>query len=140
MTKHLTPAQIPELAETWTSLQRYAPLRPIQTADDFERVAALAQILAETVGDDASHPLYSLFELTMSLIEKWEDAHLRLPEAEPRDVLRCLLEANDLEPTDLGDVAAPELLGDILSGQRDIDEDLAKALSKRFHIDVKAFI
>jgi HTH-type transcriptional regulator/antitoxin HigA len=132
--------ELAELTQAWSTLQRYAPLRRIENTDALERVHALASMLADTVGDDTSHPLYSLFELLMNLIEQWEDEHLHLPNAKPRDVLRCLLEANDLEPTDLGDVAAPELLDDILSGQHDIDEDLAKALSRRFHIDVKAFI
>jgi HTH-type transcriptional regulator/antitoxin HigA len=139
MTTHLGQEQIAELTEVWVSLQRHAPLGTIRNDDDFARVGALADMLAKSVGDDVGHPLFSLFELTMTLIERWECEHVSLPKAEPRDVLRCLLEANDLEPSDLEDLAPSGLLGQILSGQRNIDDGLAKALSERFRISVEAF-
>lgn len=64
---------MPELAKAWTALQNLALLRPIRSLADFERVHALTDALADAVGDDESHPLFSLFELTMELIQRWED-------------------------------------------------------------------
>jgi HTH-type transcriptional regulator/antitoxin HigA len=140
MKKHIERDDLPELAQAWSSLQRYVPLRPIQNEEDFERVCALGDTLAETVSDDSTHPLYSLFQLTMDLIEQWEDKHVSLPEVPPREVLRYLLEANDLKQKDLVDIASPALVSDILAGRREISKKLAKALSERFHVDVSAFI
>lgn len=67
---------MPEVAKAWTALQNLALLRPIRSSSDFERMHALTDALADEVGDDASHPLFSMFDLTMELIQRWEDEHV----------------------------------------------------------------
>jgi HTH-type transcriptional regulator/antitoxin HigA len=131
---------LPELTQAWSAFQQYAALRPIRSEEDFERIHALADTLANTVGDDKDHPLYSLFDLTLTLIEQWEDEHLVLPQAPPREVLRYLLETNDLKQKDLADIASPALISDILGGRREISKRLAKSLAERFHVDIGAFV
>lgn len=121
-------------------MQSYVDLRPIRNASDYERISALADSLADTVGDDEGHPLYSLFEVAMQLIERWEDEHIEIPQAEPREVLRHLLETNDLKQKDLGDIASQTLVSDILAGRRNISKRLAKSLAERFNVDIGAFI
>lgn len=69
-----------ELAKAWTALQNLAMLRPIRSLADFERVHALTDALSDEVGDDESHPLFSMLELTMELIQRWEDEHVVVPE------------------------------------------------------------
>ena len=67
---------MPELEKAWTALQNLALLRPVRSCSDFERVHALTDALADEVGDDEGHPLFSMFELTMELIQRWEDEHV----------------------------------------------------------------
>lgn len=131
---------LPELTQAWSEFQRHVRLEPIRTQEDFERIQELADTLAVTVGDASDHPLSSLFELTLSLIEQWESEHVFLPPAEPRDVLRFLLEEHDLKQKDLEDIASPTLISDILAGRREISKRLAKSLAERFHVDIGAFI
>jgi HTH-type transcriptional regulator/antitoxin HigA len=131
---------MPELAKAWAALQAHALLRPIRNDADFERVHALADDLSDEVGDDESHPLFSLFEIAMELIEKWEDQHVVIPDAEPKEVLRFLLEQNNLKQKDLSDIASPTLISDILAGRREISRVLAKSLAGRFHINASAFL
>jgi HTH-type transcriptional regulator/antitoxin HigA len=131
---------MPGLAQAWSTLQQYAPLKPIRTEADFERVHELADKLAIAVGANEDHPLYSLFELVMTLIEEWEDEHVSLPKASPREVLRYLLEEHDLKQKDLEDIASPTLISDILAGRREISKRLAKSLAERFHVGIGAFI
>lgn len=100
----------------------------------------LADALADTVGDDEDHSLYSLFEIAMGLIERWEDEHVSIPKAAPSEVLRHLLEVNNLKQKDLGDIASTSLVSDILAGRRAISKRLAKALALRFRVDIAAFI
>ena len=130
----------PELTKAWEALQAHALLRPIRNDADFERVHALADDLSDEVGDDVSHPLFSLFEITMDLIEKWEDEHVEIPDTEPKEVLRFLLEEHDLKQKDLSDIASPTLVSDILAGRRDISRTLAKNLAHRFNVGVSAFL
>lgn len=140
MTTYKQFGDLTELTQAWSELQRFAPLQSINTQEDFERIQALADVLAATVGDEEDHPLSSLFELTMTLIKEWEDEHVSLPVAPPREVLRHLLDVNDLKQKDLEDIASPALISDILAGRRDISKRLAKSLAERFHVHIGAFI
>lgn len=128
------------LTQAWTAFQEHAFLRPIRNEEDFARIRALANTLADTVGDDEDHPLYSLFEIAMELIERWEEEHVSIPMAPPREVLRHLLEVNNLKQKDLEDIASNTLVSDILAGRRAISKRLAKLLSERFRVDIAAFI
>lgn len=130
----------PELTKAWATLQAHALLRPIRNDADFERVHALADDLSDEVGDDESHPLFSLFELAMELIEKWEGEHVEIPDTEPKEVLRFLLEENDLKQKDLSDIASPTLVSDILAGRREISRALAKNLAARFNVNASVFL
>lgn len=140
MNTYIHSGDLPELTKVWSALQRYASLGPIRNEDDFQRLHGLADILADAVGDDGNHPLYSLFDLTMTLIEQWEDEHVSIPVAAPREVLRHLLDVNNLKQKDLEDIASQALVSDILSGRREISKRLAKALAQRFNVDIGAFI
>lgn len=131
---------LPEITRAWMTFQDHAGLRPIRNAADFDRVQALANALADDVGDDDQHPLYSLFEIVMDMIERWEDQHVQIAPAPPREVLRHLLEANNLKQKDLEGIASQTLVSDILAGRREISKRLAKALAERFHVDISAFI
>jgi len=131
---------MPELAKAWTALQNLAWLRPIRGLADFERVHALTDALSDEVGDDESHPLFSMLELAMALMQRWEDEHVMLPDVEPKEVLRYLLEEHELKQKDLRDVASPTLISDILAGRREISRSLAKRLADRFNVDVSAFL
>lgn len=129
-----------ELAKAWTALQNFALLRPIRNHADFQLVNALADKLADEVGDDESHSLFSLFELTMELIQRWEEEHVIFPDTEPKEILRFLLEENKLKQKDLSDIASPTLISDILAGRREISRILAKNLAIRFNVNVSAFV
>jgi HTH-type transcriptional regulator/antitoxin HigA len=87
-----------------------------------------------------THPLFSLFEIVMDLIERWEDAHVDIPDVHPREVLRYLLEENGLKQKDLADIASPALVSDILSGRREISKKLARSLAVRFNTGIEAFV
>jgi HTH-type transcriptional regulator/antitoxin HigA len=140
MNTHNQSSTVPELTQAWTAFQGHVPLRAIRNDADFKRMHALADTLADSVGEDEGHPLYSLFEIAMELIEHWEYEHVEIPVAPPREVLRHLLEANNLKQKDLTDIASKALVSDILAGRREISKRLAKSLAERFHVGIGAFI
>lgn len=131
---------LPELTQAWIALQNLAQLRTIRNQADFESIHALADTLADSVGDDENHPLYSLFEVAMKLIEHWETEHVAIPAAPPHEVLRFFLDSNNLKQKDLNEIASPTLISDILAGRREISKRLAKSLAAYFHVDIAAFI
>lgn len=131
---------MPELAKAWTAFQKDVGLRPIRDNSDYERITELANSLSDEVGTDEDHPLYSLLDLAMELIGRWEEEHVQIPEAEPREVLRYLIEENNLKQKDLGEIASQALISDILAGRREISKRLAKSLAERFHVGIGAFL
>lgn len=134
------PTSLPEIARAWVVFQDYTGLRPIRDEADFQRIQTLANTLADAVGDDEDHPLYSLFSIVLEMMEHWEDEHVEIAPAPPREVLRHLLEVNNLKQKDLAEIASQTLVSDILAGRREISKRLAKSLAARFHVDVSAFI
>ena len=131
---------LPELTKAWVKLQGFAPLRPIRNKSDFAHIRQFADMLADEVGDDEAHPLFSLFEIAMDFIERWEEKRPLEFDNDPKQVLRFLLEEHGLRQKDLADIASPTLVSDILSGRREISKNLAKALAMRFNVDVSAFV
>lgn len=79
-------------------------------------------------------------ELMTLLIERYEQERYPVPEAEPSDVLRFLLEQNSLSQRDI----APELGSEstvslVLSGKRQLNRDHIARLSRRFNISPAVF-
>jgi HTH-type transcriptional regulator/antitoxin HigA len=79
-------------------------------------------------------------ELMTLLVERYEQDRYSLPEAEPADVLRSLLEWNGLSQRDV----APELGSEstvslVLSGKRQLNRDHITRLSRRFNVSPAVF-
>jgi HTH-type transcriptional regulator / antitoxin HigA len=79
-------------------------------------------------------------ELLTLLIERYEAEHHPLPDADPVDVLRFLLDQNRLSQRDI----AAELGGEstvslVLSGKRRLNRDHIERLSRRFHVSPSVF-
>lgn len=130
---------LPELARTWTLLQGQVFLKPIRDERDYQKMVAFANELADQLQEE-NGPLDDLYDLVTELIGMWEDQHVDIPAAEPREVLRYLLETHDLKQKDLAEIASPTLISDILAGRRAISRSVAKALAERFSTDVSVFL
>lgn len=130
---------VPEFAKTWSMLQDQIFLKPIRNDEDYRKMVGLANELADHIEGEEG-PLADLFGVVTDLIEVWESHHPDLPKAEPKDVLRYLLDSHDLKQKDLADIASPTVISDILSGRRAISKTVAKALAERFGTDVSAFM
>lgn len=139
MNIHSHSGGFPEIAKTWSALQDQVFLKPIRNEDDYRKMVALANELADHL-EEEDGPLDDLFDLVTDLIEVWESHHVEVPAAEPREVLRYLLEAHNLKQKDLADIASPTVISDILAGRRTISKAVAKALSERFGTDISVFI
>jgi HTH-type transcriptional regulator/antitoxin HigA len=79
-------------------------------------------------------------ELMTLLVERYESDHYPIPEAEPAEVLRFLIEQNGLSQRDV----APELGSEstvslVLSGKRQLNRDHIARLSQRFNVSPAVF-
>ncbi|MGF6771214.1 HTH-type transcriptional regulator/antitoxin HigA [Paraburkholderia sp. GAS199] len=134
------PGAFPDIAQTWASLQAELPLTPIRNEQDYQQMVRVANSLADHLKGHEQDPLADLLAIVSDLVENWEISHVTIPKAEPREVLRHLLETHGLKQKDLMGIASPTVVSDILAGRRAISKKVAKALAVRFHTDVSAFL
>jgi HTH-type transcriptional regulator / antitoxin HigA len=102
-----------------------------------EYTKALFELTAES---DPTPEQEEAIELLTLLIEHYQSKHYPVPDAEPVEVLRFLLDQNGLSQRDI----AAELGGEstvslVLSGKRRLNRDHIERLSRRFHISPSVF-
>jgi HTH-type transcriptional regulator/antitoxin HigA len=130
----------PDIVEAWTALQQKVVLKPIRDERDYQAMQTLEKDLSDYLGGEQDNPLADLLGVVSSLIGVWESRNVSVPKAEPREVLRHLLETHGLKQKDLAGIASPTVVSDILAGRRAISKNVAKGLAARFHADVSVFL
>jgi HTH-type transcriptional regulator / antitoxin HigA len=81
-----------------------------------------------------------LAELLTVLIERFEEENYRIKSASPVEVLRELMQANELKQKDMVNIfGAESTVSAILSGKREMTREHIKRLSKRFRVSPELF-
>jgi HTH-type transcriptional regulator/antitoxin HigA len=81
-----------------------------------------------------------LIALLTVLVEEYEAKHDPVPDAEPRAIVRHLMEANNLRQKDLLNVFGTEsIVSDVLRGKRELTKQHIRRLSARFHVSPAVF-
>ena len=79
-------------------------------------------------------------EVLMALIEAYEEEHHSVPDASPVDVLRTLMDANDLRQKDSASIFGSErIVSEVLHRKRVLNKAHIEKLSKRFNISPAVF-
>jgi HTH-type transcriptional regulator/antitoxin HigA len=79
-------------------------------------------------------------ELLTLLIERYESDRFPIPDAPPSEVLRYLIDHNDLTQRDLIDEFGNEAtVSLVLSGKRGLTQKHIEKLSRRFHVSPAVF-
>jgi len=121
-------------------LAKFAP-KVIETEAENEAALAIIEQLILKGDGKRSPKEEAALGLLSSLVEQFEDTAYPLPDAEPREVLRDLMEHNGLKAIDLAGVFGSRArVSEVLSGKRSISKEQAKRLGERFRISPAAFI
>lgn len=137
----LAQIDINTIAPIWGDLQHRLGLSPIHSKAQYNRMVQLMNSLVDEVGSNEKHPLADLLEIVGDIIAAYEDRHVPIADAEPREVLRLLIEQNSLQQKDLAfELGSQSVVSEILSGKRAINARQAKALAARFAISPGAFL
>lgn len=115
-------------------------LEPIRTAEEFEAVSVLLDEVSDRMIEPDDPRYLGLFRLLCERVAAWEDGHVQMSDAEPREVLRHLMDEHGLRQADLKDVAPQSVISEILSGKRSINARQAKALGARFGVSPAVFL
>jgi HTH-type transcriptional regulator/antitoxin HigA len=139
----MTIAQIDtnSIAPIWNDLRHRLGLSPIHTKAQYGRMVQLMNGLVDEVGSNEKHPLADLLEIVGDIIAVYEGRHYPIADAEPREVLRLLIEQNNLQQKDLAtELGSQSVVSEVLSGKREINARQAKALGVRFAVSPGAFL
>ena len=104
------------------------------------RANATIDALLDEIGDNESHPLAEVLDYLADQVKAYEDERVSIPKAEPREMLRFLMEQHGLKQEDLGDCAPQSRISNILSGNRAISKENAKCFARRFHVRADVFL
>ena len=141
--RHMSLAQIDtdSITPIWEDLRERLGLGPIHSKVQYKRMVHLMNGLLDEVGANEKHPLADLLEIVGDIISVYEDRHVQIDDAEPREVLRLLMEQNGLQQKDLAsELGSQSVASEILGGKRAINARQAKALAARFSVAPGAFL
>lgn len=126
-------------AQSYTNLLvRYQP-KPIATEAENDRAIALAQDLEHRSSRSPEEEVF--LELLITLIEKFEAENYPVPAGSPGSMLRHLMDAKDLDASDLIPVLETETaVLEIFANKRTIGLDEANKLARFFRVNAALFL
>ena len=140
MTTAIVTLDITSLQKTWAAFDRIAHLRPIRTDEEYDRTVSLMNYLLDMVGDREDHALSGLLDLVSELVMDYDTKHFAIEAAEPKEVLRYLIELRGLKQGDLAEIVPQSNLSAILAGKRKISATLAGKLARFFSVSPAVFV
>jgi HTH-type transcriptional regulator / antitoxin HigA len=129
------------VSEDYLDLVRELPIRPITSAKDH---AAAQAILDRLIGrGDLSAGQEDYLAALARFVADYERerSSARLKKLTPIEVLRHLMEENDMNTSDLGYILGSRgLASEVLSGKRGLSKTLIRRLAERFHVQATVFL
>jgi HTH-type transcriptional regulator / antitoxin HigA len=111
---------------------------PITSERQHEEYLSVLDKLASKENPTSEEEKYA--QVLMTLIEAYEEEHDRIPDASPVEVLRALMEANNLRQKDLAPIFGSEsIVSEVLHKKRELNKSHIEKLSKRFHVSPAVF-
>jgi len=111
---------------------------PITSERQHEEYLTVLDKLASKENPTREEEKYA--EVLMTLIEAYEEEHHPIAEASPVEVLRALMDANDLRQKDLVPIFGTEsIVSEVLHRKRDLNKTHIEKLSKRFRVSPAVF-
>ncbi|MFM2343540.1 MAG: hypothetical protein RLZZ210_148 [Pseudomonadota bacterium] len=110
--------------------------------NEYDKLIIILNNLLDIVGDNENHPLADLLELTGQLAEDFESKNIKIDASNPVDALKFLMDSNQINQIELSKelgITQP-VISRILSGERKINLNQAKAFSNRFNVGLEVFI
>jgi HTH-type transcriptional regulator/antitoxin HigA len=127
------------ILQAWMPFKAAVGVTRIRNEADYAQTCATVEALLDEIGDDEEHPLAEVLDFLADQIKAYEDGHFTIPDAEPREVLRFLIDQHGLKQEDLADCAPQSRISEILSGKRPISKAIAKKLAVRFNVGADLF-
>ncbi|MDD5502917.1 MAG: helix-turn-helix domain-containing protein [Candidatus Thermoplasmatota archaeon] len=128
------------ILRAWMPFKEAVGVTRIRGEADYAQICATVQALLDEIGDNEAHPLADVLDYLSDQMQSYEDEHYPIPDAEPREVLRFLMDQHGLKQEDLADCAPQSRISDILNGRRSVSKEIAKKLARRFNVGADMFL
>lgn len=128
-------------ADDYLELVKKFPLRPLRNERD---LTTAGRILDEHIGrDDLTPGQRDYLAALLRFVEDFEQhrAADQVKKLTPVELLKHLMEENDMSTTDLGSIVGSRgLASDVLNGNRGLSKTLIVKLARRFRVDPGLFL
>jgi HTH-type transcriptional regulator/antitoxin HigA len=128
------------ILRAWIPFKEVVGVTSVRTEEDYAQARATIEVLLDEIGDNEKHALADVLDYLADQVAAYEEEHFPIPEAEPKEVLRFLMDQHGLKQEDLGDCAPQNRISDILGGRRAISKEVAKKLGRRFNVSAALFL
>lgn len=128
------------ILRAWLPFKEVVGVTLVRTEEDYAQACATIDTLLDEIGDNETHPLADVLDYFADQVKAYEDENFQIPDAEPKEVLRFLMEQHGLKQEDLGTCAPQSRISDILNGKRSISKEIAKRLAQCFHVRADVFL
>ena len=111
----------------------------IRDEGENEKYIAILESL-DRKGNRMSAAERRLAELLTLIIEDFEEKQYPFESASPTDVVRELMDSNQLKQKDMLDIfGTPSIVSEVLRGKRNLTTEHIRRLSRRFHVSPEVF-
>lgn len=132
-----------QLTSTWKANSDVINLRrPRDAVEHTELIALIKRLLELSAPDPTQSPYSMLLDTAMTYASDWEDSNIEMPQSDPVNVLRALMESHSLRQTDLvqaGVIDQPSL-SRVLCDERSISKNMAVQLASYFKVSAGIFL
>mgnify|MGYP001616389192 FL=1 len=132
--------QLVKAGREYRTLRRLVPLGVIRSRAQYDRAVAALDAIIDEIGGDEAHLLADLAEALGVFIETYDKVRYATPAPSPRDMLRFLMEQNDLCQADLSEIGSQGVVSEILSGKRSLNTRQISRLARRFNVSPGVFL
>ena len=143
--KKLKPYEDPVKDSFSKWLYVHFPPRPITTKSTYAHYREAANILMHEIEKAENHGalrmiIQEYLNSVLPFIEAYEKKEFPIGRTTPEEILRFLMEQNDLSQYDIApDVGGQPVVSDILHGKRKLTRDHIERLAKRFGVPPATF-
>ncbi len=111
-----------------------------RTEREYKKLVSILDELLTQIGSNERHRLARLADTISTLIEAYEDEHIKIPKANSISVLKFLMEEHGLKQKDMTGIGSQGIVSEVLSGKRNLNTTQIKKLAKKFNVSPAVFI
>jgi HTH-type transcriptional regulator/antitoxin HigA len=130
-------AHIP--ADSLDLQKRFFELRPIHNKTDYRKAVRVAAVISSLANLTSGQNDY--LEILTKIIADYEEKHFEMSKHSPQEILKFLVEENQMSGSDLGRILGNRTLGPaLLRGKRSLSKTHIKKLADYFSVNPALFL